>query len=239
MMTRRIVVCAVAVLALASLAVAEDNPRKLSLGLAYLATSGNSDSSTFGLDLKFEQQTGPWGLETVASFMRAEMDGELTAERYAVGARGKREVAERWQVFLGASGLKDEFAGLDSRLVLESGLTFQALKNDAHEVSVDAGVAWNREKRVTGDSESYIAGIAGARYQWTITENSAFTQRVVFYPSFDDSKDWRLESESALQASLSARTALKLAYQVRRDNRPVPGFKKTDTATVASLVMTF
>ena len=238
-MTQRIVVCAVAVLTLASLAAAEDNTRKLSLGLAYLATSGNSDSSTFGLDLKLDQQTGPWGLETVASFMRAATDGELTAERYSVGVRGKRQVAERWQVFVGASGLKDEFAGLDSRLMLESGATFLALKNDTHELSFDAGVAWNREKQVTGGTESYMSGIAGARYQWTITETSAFTQRVVFLPSFDDSKDWRLESETALQAALSARTALKLAYQVRRDNRPVPGFKKTDTTTVASLVMTF
>jgi len=189
-MTQRIVVCAVAVLTLASLAAAEDNTRKLSLGLAYLATSGNSDSSTFGLDLKLDQQTGPWGLETVASFMRAATDGELTAERYSVGVRGKRQVAERWQVFVGASGLKDEFAGLDSRLMLESGATFLALKNDTHELSFDAGVAWNREKQVTGGTESYMSGIAGARYQWTITETSAFTQRVVFLPSFDDSRDW-------------------------------------------------
>lgn len=237
-MIRKIALFVTIVTVSAGLAVADESTRKLSLGLAYLATSGNSSSQTAGLDVKYEEAFGPWGVEAVAAFVRSKKDGELNAERTSLGVRGNRQVAERWQVFAGASGLRDKFAGLDSRFVAEGGATFQMIKNDAQELSFDAGMAWNREKQVTGATESYASGIGGVRYRWTITETSAFTQRVMFFPSFDDSNDWRVESESALQAALTARTALKLAYQVRRDNRPVPGFKKTDTTVVASLVLT-
>ena len=62
------------------------------------------------------------------------------------------------------------------------------------------------------------------------------TARITFV---DNSDDWRIDSETALQASLSKRFALKLGYRLRYDNQPVPPFGKRDTTTMASLVVTF
>ncbi|HPC84613.1 MAG TPA: DUF481 domain-containing protein [Thermoanaerobaculaceae bacterium] len=51
--------------------------------------------------------------------------------------------------------------------------------------------------------------------------------------------DWRLVSETALQAALSTRFALKIGLALRYDHQPPPGFRATDTATTASLVWSF
>jgi len=48
--------------------------------------------------------------------------------------------------------------------------------------------------------------------------------------------NWRFESETALQAAVNDHLALKAGVQVRYDNEPQPGFKKTDTTTTVSLV---
>ena len=51
---------ALALTLLAALAArAEDQPNKLSLGLSYLATTGNSSSQTGGLDLLFKPRFDP------------------------------------------------------------------------------------------------------------------------------------------------------------------------------------
>src|SRR5258706_64777 len=59
---------------------------------------------------------------------------------------------------------------------------------------------------------------------------------------------WQIESaatavrtnslgETTAQASMNARLALKIGYLLRYSNDPVPGFKKTDNTTTASVVL--
>ena len=54
---------------------------------------------------------------------------------------------------------------------------------------------------------------------------------------FKNSSAYRQEFEVTAQASMSSRLALKLAYLLRYSNDPVPGFKKTDNTTTASVVL--
>ena len=57
----RLIVALTLVLAgVAGMAAAEDRPWEFSLGLSYLATSGNSESQTGGLDLSYKRRFAPW-----------------------------------------------------------------------------------------------------------------------------------------------------------------------------------
>jgi len=63
------------------------------------------------------------------------------------------------------------------------------------------------------------------------------TQRFTYYPDFKTSSAYRSEAEVTAQAAMSAHLALKLGYLLRYSNAPVPGFKKTDNTTTASVVL--
>jgi len=63
------------------------------------------------------------------------------------------------------------------------------------------------------------------------------SQRVTFYPDFKTSAAYRSEAEITAQAAMSAHLALKIGYLLRYSNAPVPGFKKTDNTTTASVVL--
>jgi hypothetical protein len=63
------------------------------------------------------------------------------------------------------------------------------------------------------------------------------TQRFTFYPNFKRSSAYRSEAEISAQAAMNSNLALKLGYLYRRSNEPVPGFKKTDNTTTASVVL--
>ncbi|HET9767574.1 MAG TPA: DUF481 domain-containing protein [Thermoanaerobaculia bacterium] len=207
-----------------------------SVGLSYLATAGNSESETIGLAAAFARQPTPWGLEVQARADRAESEGEKTAERLFGGLRGKRAFGERFELFAGASYERDVFAGFDSRVVVESGGVWKALRGPVHELAFDFGPTWTDEEPVVGPGFDYVGALAGLTYAWKISANATFRERLVVYPSFDDSDDWRLRSETAVEAALASSWALRAGYLFNRDNAPGPGFEKDDSTTSVSLV---
>jgi putative salt-induced outer membrane protein len=236
-----IIVAVLVALALPVVALADDPPKpnEFSLGLAFLQTNGNSNTSSGGFDFLYKGTYGAWGLEGVANFLRAEQEGTLTAERYGAGLRGTYAFSERWKAFAGVGWMKDQFAGLDSRLVLDGGAQYALLTGPDHTLDLLAGLSWTQDEEVSGDSTSSFGGVAGADYAWIIAENAKLTDRFRFYPSFEESNDWRVFNEFAIEAAIVSNLALKVAYQFRYDNEPVPGFVKTDTTVSTSLVLKF
>jgi putative salt-induced outer membrane protein YdiY len=63
------------------------------------------------------------------------------------------------------------------------------------------------------------------------------TQRFTYYPDFKNTSAYRTEAEITAQAAMAAHLALKIGYLFRYSNDPVPGFKKTDNTTTASVVL--
>lgn len=211
-----------------------------SLGLSFLATSGNSDTENLGGDFRLDRQPSPWGLSLVASFTRAEQDGARTAERYYAGIRGKRHLDERWELFAGVSGEQDEFAAIDLRRLVETGAIYRALLGPVHSLSFDLGLTWTDENRFEPAPDvSFLGAVVGLSYEWSCGERATVSERLVYYPNLEVSEDWRLESVTSLIVSLSSRFALQLAYEVRHRNLPIDDKDDTDTTTKVSLVTKF
>jgi putative salt-induced outer membrane protein len=233
------IVAATLALLACSLASAEDKPSKLSLGLSYLATSGNSSTQTAGVDFLFKHEFAPWGIQVSANFLRAEQDGKLTAKKLYFDVRGTRALNSDVEIFLDGSYLQDQFAGLDPRLIGAAGLTYKLLRGPVHELAFDGGLTWTRDTLVNDGSKNYLGALVAGRYGWTISKTAKFTQDISFFPSLEQGSDWRIESQTGLQAAVSTDVAVKLTYGFRYANQPEPGFRKTDTQTAASLVINF
>ena len=213
---------------------------KGSLGLAYLGTSGNSETSSFGLDFTTERRPTPWGLTITGKFNRNDDSGNLTAERYSLAGRARRALGDRWELFGGLSGEKDIFAGYDLLFIAEAGVTYKALTGPTHHLSFDAGITWTDENRIEPNPVvSYMGAVLGGTYEWKISDTSSFTQLLYFYPNFDETSDWRLSSVTGLQTAVNSWLAVKLGYEVRYRNQPIGDNEKTDTTSSASVVFTF
>lgn len=207
------------------------------VGLSYLATSGNSDTETLGLDFETVRRPMPWGLEATAQFNRAEEDGAVTTERYQAGLRGTRSVSERWTAFVGLSAEQDEFAAIDLRAIVEAGASYKALLGPRNTLALDAALTWTDEDRLApAPDESSLGGLFAASYKLKVSESSTFSQGVKYYANFDDSNDWRADSVTALTAAVNQRLAVRLSHEIRYRNRPIGANDDTDTTTKASLV---
>lgn len=236
-----------ACLAAPPLVLAQDAPEaapaeprwKGSVGLSFLSTSGNSDTQSLGSEAAFERVPDPWGFHIGANFSRVEENGEKTAERYYAQFRAERKLGERWSLFGGLSGERDRFAGFDLRAVVELGGSLRVLHGPKHELSFDGGLTWTSEDLSAGGSKDSPGGLLAADYAWQITKSAQWTDRLEYYPSFEDSDDWRLTYKAGLAADLTRRLALKVGYELRYDHQPVAGFEDTDTTFNTSLVVRF
>jgi putative salt-induced outer membrane protein len=250
---KRLIVLAVLILTAPILAFAQDEapaeappePWKGALGLSYVDTSGNSETSAFGVDFKVERLPEPWGLEITGLFNRASNNGELSAERYYLGGRAKRALGDRWELFGGLSGEKDEFAGFDLRLLAEAGVSYKVLLGPKHFLSFDGGLTYTDEDRFEPvPDEAWFGGVLGLAYEWKITDSTSLTERLLYYPNFDESSDWRLASDTGIQAAISEMLALKFSYEYRYRNEPLlladgSVADTTDTTTRFSVVFNF
>lgn len=206
-------------------------------GLSYLATSGNSDTETVGLDFQAIRRPNPWGLEVGARFDRAEQESVKTAERFFAALRGSRSLAERWDAFVGLSAERDDFAGFDLRALVELGAVYNALLGPRHVLDVDFGLTWTDEDRLPPEiDDSWLGGVAGLRYKWAISDGASFSQGLRGYANFDETDGWRAESVTAVTAALNERLALRFSYEVRFRNMPIGLNDDTDTTTKVSLV---
>jgi len=232
-------------------AVEEAPPEPLwesSLGLSYVATTGNTETSTFGLDFSSKRRPDPWGLDLMATFTRAEDGKTLTAEQYLVGGRALRQVGDRWSVFAGLSWARDTFSGFENRWIVEAGGEYLAIDSGSQRLAFDLGLTWTSEDRILFDELTqeeftetfdWLGAVAGLTWEWTISDSASLTERLLYYPNFDESSDWRLASDTALKASLTKLLALQLSYQVRYRNLPIDNNEKTDTTTKMSVVLNF
>jgi len=221
---------------------------KGSLGLSWVATSGNTDTSSIGMDFGLERKPQPWGLTLAVRGNRADDQGKKTAENFLVSTRAKRALGERWEAFGGLAWARDPFAGYDSQTVGSLGATYKMVENERHLLSFDGGFTYTWEDQISPpapapteftESIDFAGGLLGLSWDWQIGANSKLTQRLVYLPNFDDSADWRLNSITAIEAAVNSWLALRFGYDLRYRNDPVDGADDTDTTSTASVVFNF
>jgi putative salt-induced outer membrane protein len=211
-----------------------------SLGLSWVATSGNSDTSSVGLNFDLERKPEPWGLLFVARGNKAQDSGTTTAENYLFSARAVRKLSERWEAFGGLAWAKDPFTGYDSQTVASLGATYIAIDGERNKLAFDGGLAYTWEDQVNPDATvDYLGGLFGLTWELKLGEKSKLVERLVFLPNFDNSTDWRLTSFTAIEADVNSWMALRFGYDIRHRNLPIGDADKTDTTSTASVVFKF
>lgn len=210
---------------------------RLDMGLSYLATSGNSETSSFGFSTEWEKLRGLWHFLAGAQALQAEEDSEQTAERYAAFGRADWSVSDRLAVTSGWQGEQNRFAGLEHRSTLDLGLSWKAIDRDRWTVDTVSSATWNYEDPLDSGSNTNAGLLLMARSKYQISENASTTQMLRLEPNVEDVDDLRIDARVGLTADVTAILGVKLAYEVRYDAEPVAGFDDTDTLATVSLVM--
>jgi putative salt-induced outer membrane protein len=209
--------------------------------LSFVNTTGNTKTTSLAgknlLAYKFTPRTvGSWKIGALYS----KDSGRTTAENYATELRLDWLYTERIYTYVLAGWNKNRFAGIDQRYYGGGGMGYKFLLGPKHFLVGEAGLNYTMEDYIDGSDSDFLTGRAFAKYEYAITKKNRFSQSLEYLYDFSDSAHYKLNSETALVASLTDIFSLKAGYTVRYDHKPVPaGLKQTDTLLSAALVANF
>ena len=207
------------------------------LGAAYVGTSGNTDTSSVGANFGAHRRGLVWQIESTATAVSVSTDDAKTAERYLGQVQATRKLNAIIGLTAGEKAERDRFAGIDFRNIINGGLSWVLVHSEDWTLDGLTALAWNHESSTIGPGRDDAMGVLQLLSRIPFGGSGNTTQRFTYYPDFTQSSAYRTEAEITAQASMTSRLALKFGYLFRYSNDPVPGFKKSDNTTTASIVL--
>jgi putative salt-induced outer membrane protein YdiY len=116
---------------------------------SYVGVTGNASSNTFGLGADIIARPGAWLFRHKASFVRNESNELLTAKAFDYIARAERSINARTAAFGEYNFFRDRFAGVSQRNAVTGGLAFKAIDTAAQKLTLDVGLGYVNEKRLS------------------------------------------------------------------------------------------
>lgn len=209
--------------------------------LSVVNTSGNTDTLTLSLKntllYDFSQKyTGSW--KVLALY--GEQNNQKNAERYSTDLRLDNFFPSGAYFYLLGRWSQDKFAGFDNRYSLGPGIGQKFIDGPKHYLRVEIGCNYTREDYTDEETDSFIEGRSSAWYDYFISDDSKLSQTIEYLHDFEDHANFKIATETAVTAALNKLVAIKLAYEIRYQNRPAQDrFKKTDTVFSGSLVVSY
>lgn len=232
---RTLGLAAVAILGLTSAASAQ----QVTIDLGFVNASGNANFTSLNLGEKLSDKVGRVVLTQTAKALYGKTDGSTTSESYDVGARAQYALSKRIGVYALLTFQRDPFAGLASRWFGGPGVAVSLVQSVHDTLSFESGVVSTRERSMANVTQSFGAARSAANFKHLFAGKSFVTEAVEWVANLKTSADSRVNSETALTAPLSRQIGLRVAYLIRFDNQPEPGFKKTDRILTTGVQVAF
>jgi len=232
--------CAVgALLALsATIAAAQDEEDGLSgeAALAYLATSGNSDSENLGLNFGLDYYGEVWHHNLKGRAVRASTSGVTTAEAYGLSFQSDRDFGDISYLFARAAWDKDKFSGYDQQVREVVGYGRHFIDTERHELNGEIGLGLRQSDLRDGTSEDESIARLSLDYAFDLSETAELKQ---LFGVESGSDNTYIESVTSLSADVWTNLAIVLSYTVKRNSDVPVGTVRKDTFTAVALEYSF
>lgn len=215
---------------------AAEDPWSGKLALGYLATSGNTDSSSLNTAAEIGYVHGDWTHLLDATAIKADENNESTAEAYKVGWKSELSFSEHDFLFGRLTWRKDLFSGYDQQFSQTVGYGRRIIETPKHRLSLEIGGGARQSDLSDGTRESETILRGGGLYRWNITETSRFTQEISVESGETNTY---AESITALRTRVLGDLALVASYTIKNNSDVPVGTEKTDTYTAISLEYAF
>ncbi len=160
-----------------------------------------------------------------------------STNEYRGGIRYENAISERWYWYTRVELEFDEFENLDVRSTAAAGAGYYWIKRPDHELKNAVGLGYRHESYSNGVSDDQAVLDFSLNYRLDVAPWLQFTHATVYSPDFQDTADYRLDFDTALQLPLEdGRFKLKLGVNHEYNSRPQPGLERLDTTYYANLV---
>lgn len=217
----------------------------------FVSTSGNTDSDSLNLGLKFAKSGEIWDHAISLNAYQASTEGNDTADSKSAGYTLKRNLTKRSNLFLDFNYLDDDFDGFTEQLSASFGYGYKVFNGEKITWETGAGIGYRDTDELLvvrdGDTNEIISETEGDDLSGaTFVVRSDFTAVISPTTKFVDnfkaeigSDNTYIENDAALFVAINSSFSLKLGYLVRFNSDPAETADDTDEITSLSLVYGF
>ena len=207
--------------------------------ISYVATGGNTDTSSAKLAAEVEYKPAAWGLLVRGAFLTTTSETGDRNKRVDGLARASRAISTNVDLFGQLVYLENTFAGINSSFYPLAGVSYEVFSSPMHTLTARMGLGYGQESRVREPDASFATADSEIGYRWRVSTTAELRQDTTFTANLNQTDDWRAASVSSMSAALNALFSLKVSLVASYLNAPVEGFGRVDTITSAALVATF
>lgn len=207
--------------------------------LSSVQTSGNSKTSTIAAKNLFNYDWSKTALEVVAGGLGTKSKNTVTAEQYNASEKVSFKLTGKNYAFEKAGWDKNRFAGIKDRYDFGVGVGRHLLDQGNDNLFAEAGGGYIIEDRTRSANQTFGTYRGYVKYIRTLSATANASQDFEYIGNLQDADGYRMNTETALVASISTHFTLKASYVWKLSNNPGGGFKKTDTMTAMALIVNF
>jgi putative salt-induced outer membrane protein len=214
----------------------EADPWLIKTALGYLATSGNTESSSLNSGFSISYDDDLWLHSLEGTAINSSENKDTTAEAYGVGWKSEYSLTKSDFLFVRVNWRKDRFSGHEQQLSETLGYGRRLIDTGSHVLNVEIGAGARQAELADGSMEDELIKRGGLSYQWKFSETAEFAQTVAVESGPDNT--W-LETVSAVKARLVEDLALVASYTIKNNSSVPVGSENTDRFTALSLEYSF
>ncbi len=206
--------------------------------LGFTNTTGNSRVATFEADNLFSYAWKRTGLELKGGALTSKEHGKTADEEYNASEKVTRELAGKLYGYERFGWDRNRFSGIRDRYNSFLGAGEELWSAPKDSLVGEAGAGYISEER-PDKTDAFASGRLYVKCVHALSKTASVFQDAEYLYNFQDAADYRLNTETALLASISTNVALKASYKWKRVEKPAPGFIKDDTITTMALVVNY
>lgn len=229
---------ALAFIAAPGIAMAAPNGWSGDAGLGYIASNGNTKSSTGNAKLSLIYTQDVWQNTFLASASGTSSDSTTTGEQYGASDKLAYSFTANDYAFGSVEWAKDLYGPILQRTVESVGYGRHVLTGPVHLLDLEAGVGERQEtvNNVAEDKHNNLIGRFAGKYTWKISDTSTFGETLKVETG---NSDTFTESVTELKVNVVANIFASASYTLRHNSTVPVGASKTDTITALNLSYAF
>jgi putative salt-induced outer membrane protein YdiY len=238
-------VIAGAILMLAFSAQAKEEEWKANGGVSGIFNSGNAESQTFGgnalISVKMDQDQIAWTGSGAYGRAKDAATGiaSTNTENWQTQLRYDRFLTEKFSLYTLGHMRHDAPAGFDLNYGGSLGYAHFFYKSEMTTFKYELGFDVTQQRFTTLIEETAYSVRAFLQFTHKFSQSVFLGEDLENLFNIEDASDYRLNSMTSLNFSLTQKVAFQAGYAIRFDNQPVAGFRSLDTMTQVGLNINF
>ncbi|WP_456403733.1 DUF481 domain-containing protein [Hydrogenimonas sp.] len=213
---------------------------KQSAELGYIGSTGNSESQSLNAayknDYQYDEKTD---MHLKADILYGEKSGVTSDERYRLFFNVNHYYSGDLFTYGEASALRNTFEGYNQQYNLGAGLGYNIFKDEKQFLKGKAGLQYRRSNYTSQPHDNFYYLKGGLDYLYNFSKTNKFTATWDLLDNLKRIKDYETVINLGLTMLIVDQLSFKMGFEIKYDNVPPAGKKKTDTTTTAGIVYSF